>query len=247
MSRDDPFEDELRLQFSMIDTPAPSERFVERTVRRYRSWRLRRRLAIAAPGFALAASLGVVFGLSGVSGPGSGGSSSPNAIQLSDHGAIHLANYVFPLPRGFHVTAAATGACNAIAILRSHTLPPKDATGTVAWTPKTVPQSYSTVNLAAAATESGGCVQMALTNPFTPAAATQNSYLPFTGSSSSVRQVDVDGYVGWLTTGSTSWGKPAPQLTVVLPQGNGQMRDLAVGSSGLRASELLTIVSQGLS
>lgn len=246
MLSDDTFEDQLRLQFSMLDVPVPSAGAFEKAIRRFRRWRLRRRLLIATPGVVAAASLGVALGLGGGIGPGSGGSSSSNAIHPSDHNAIHLANYAFHLPSGFHVTAAATSACQAVVTFGEK----------MRYTPGSVPKiariitgagPYSTVKIASAANANGGCVEMALTRPFTPTAATENPYLGLTASTSSARQVDVAGYVGWLTTVGTNEGQPALQLTVELQQGNGQMRDLGVGASGFSASELLTIVSHGLS
>ncbi len=245
MSSDDTFEDQLRLEFSMLDVPAPSAGDFEKAVRRFRRWRLRRRLLVATPGVAVAASFGVALGLSGVSGPGPGRSSSSHAYHLSIHDGIRLANYTFPLPSGFHVTASVTQACQAVvrfaerfnstAGISAETLL-KD-TGT--W-------SYTTVKIASAASANGGCVRMALTGLFTPTVVTGDPSYLLTESSSS-RRVDVAGHIGWLTTRQTNDGQPVLQLTVELPQADGRMRDLGVGSSGLNANELLAIVSQGLS
>ena len=249
MSRDDPFEDELRLQFSMMDTPAPSERFVEQTVRRYRSWRLRRRLAFAVPGVALVVSLGVAFGLGGAGGTGTGGSSSSNAIELSGHHAIHLDNYTFPLPKGYAVTTSATTAtCPVVLVTTRAAAPstmPNISTGSAVWSPPVIAQPYrassssSTAHMAAGAGSDGGCLAMELSVPFTPTQSTPNPYA--TGS----QEVDVAGDSGWLTV--ANYDKGTVQLTVAVPQPNGQMRDLVVGSSGLSKNQLVTVVTQGLS
>lgn len=79
---------------------------------------------------------------------------------------------------------------------------------------------------------------MELSVPFTPTQSIPNPYA--TGS----QEVDVAGDMGWITVANYDKGKV--QLTVALPQANGQMRDLVVGSSGLTKSELVTVVTQGL-
>lgn len=245
MLSDDTFEDELRLEFSMLDIPDPAAGVLQKTVRRYRRWRLRRRLLVAAPGVAVAASLGVALGLSGVLSPGSGGSRS-NAIQLSDHHAIHLANYTFPLPKGYAVTSSLTATCPVLLIMTRPTPPtmPNNSTGSVVWSPPVIAQPFSasssssTAHMAAGATADGGCLVMELSVPFTPTQSIPNPYA--TGS----QEVDVAGDMGWITVANYDKGKV--QLTVALPQANGQMRDLVVGSSGLTKSELVTVVTQGL-
>jgi hypothetical protein len=94
--------------------------------------------------------------------------------------------------------------------------------------------------MATGATADGGCLVMELSVPFTPTQATPNPYV--VGS----QEVDVAGNTGWLGTTNYSQGSDSIQLTVALPQANGQMRDLVVGSSGLSKSELVTVVTQGL-
>jgi hypothetical protein len=246
MLSDDTFEDELRLEFSMLDIPEPAAGVLQKTVRRYRTWRLRRRLLVAAPGVALAASLGVLLGLSGVL-TGSGGSKL-HAMHLSDRHAIHLANYTFPLPKGYAVTSATTAStCRALMVMTIPTPPtmPNISTGSVVWSPPVIAQPYSasssssTAHMAAGASADGGCLAMELSVPFTPTQSTPNPYA--TGS----QEVDVAGDMGWLTV--ANYDKGMVQLTVALPQANGEMRDLVVGSSGLSKNQLVTVVTQGLS
>jgi hypothetical protein len=246
MRNDDSFEDDLRLEFSMMDGPAPTTSFVEHTVRRYRRWRSRRRLLMATPGVATAAGLGLALGLSGAGSPGpagTGGSASVDAHHPSDANAVRLENHVFHLPSGFRLTAATTTACHPDAVPATNN--PPHITGT----PKEVRvYPYTTTQLATAVNSTGGCVVFAVTGSFTPTSATPNPYLPFTVSTPGVRQVDVDGDVAWLQTNpSPSETRPAYSLTVELPQANGQIQDLAVVSIGVSASELLTVISQGLS
>jgi hypothetical protein len=247
MLSDDTFEDELRLEFSMLDIPEPPAGVLQKTVRRYRRWRLRRHLLIAAPGVALAASLGVALGVSGVLSPGSGGSRS-NALHLSDHHAIHLANYTFPLPKGYAVTSATTATCPVVLLMTRPAPPPtmpKISTGSTVWSPPVIAQPYSasssssTAHMAAGAGSDGGCLAMELSVPFAPTQSTPNPYV--TGS----QEVDVAGDTGWLTV--ANYDKGMVQLTVAVPQADGQMRDLVVGSSGLSKNQLVTVVTQGLS
>jgi hypothetical protein len=246
MLSDDTFEDELRLEFSMLDIPEPAAGLLQKTVRRYRTWRLRRRLLVAAPAVALAASLGVVLGVTGVLSPGSEGSRS-SAIHLSDRHAIHLANYTFPLPNGYAVTSATTATCPVGLLTTSPASPtmPNISTGSVVWSPPVVARPYSasssssTARMAAGAGADGGCLAMALSIPFTPTQSTPNPYV--TGS----QEVDVAGDTGWLTV--ANYDKGMVQLTVAVPQADGQMRDLVVGSSGLSKNQLVTVVTQGLS
>lgn len=251
MLSDETFEDELRLQFSMLDVPAPSAGALSKTVRRYRRWRLRRRLLVAAPGVAAAASLGAVFALTGVGGPAGGpasrGKSSENALHLSEVNAIHLANYVFPLPKGYAVSSSATATCPVVLITTRPTPPstmPNISTGSAVWSPPVIAQPYSasssssTAHMAAGASSDGGCLAMELSVPFAPTQSTPNPYA--TGS----QEVDIAGDMGWLTV--ANYDKGMVQLTVELPQANGQTRDLVVGSSGLSESKLVTVVTQGL-
>jgi hypothetical protein len=245
MWSDDKFEDELRLEFSMMDSPAPTAGFVEHTVRRYRRWRLRRRLLAATPGVVAATGLGVALGLTGVSGaprPSDSARSSNASPHHPNRGTtVQLANYVFHLPSGFHLTDAVTTTCRAVAVPATN---PPVVTG-AAKAVRIYP--YSTAQIAAAADTNGGCVYLALTALFTPTTATLNPYVPFTGSTSGVRKFDVDGYSAWLTRGANSSPEGGYLLSVELPRGNGQMQDLAVGSIGLSTTELLTIISKGLS
>lgn len=249
MSSHDPFEDQLRLEFSRLDVPAPSVGAFEKSVRRYRRWRLRRRLLVVTPGVAAAAGLGVALGLSGTSGHGPARSSSSKAVHLSGHNAMHLANYAFPLPPGFHTSSTATGSCRAVVTFEQKVRITRGSVPKAPKTPNVVTgkEINSTFKIASAASADGGCVEMALTIPFTPTTTTENPYLGFTVNKPSVRKVDVNGDVGWLTPAATNEGVSTPQLIVELPQGNGQMRDLGVSSAGLSANKLLTIVSQGLS
>ncbi|MHB1554428.1 MAG: hypothetical protein ACYCSX_09285 [Acidimicrobiales bacterium] len=229
----DPFEDELRLRFSLLDVPEPSTRVRNEATRRFRRWRLRRRLLVATPSVAAAAVLGGVLGLGGFVGT---------------RDVIRLANYTFPLPPGFHLTAASTGPCRAVVAFRERIIVPPGSSpigaGTISITKGKGP--YHTAKIASAAGADGGCVLMALTDPFTPASETGNPSYTLTASPSA-RRVDVAGHVGWLTAARKDGGQADLQLTVELPQAAGQMRDLGVGASGLSANELLAIVSKGLS
>ena len=241
MLSDEAFEDELRLQFSMMEVPVPTSRFVDRAVRHYRHWWLRRRLLIASPAFAVAAAVGIVAGLGGL-GPGESNLNPGSASPLGT-ASLHLARYSFPLPKGYQLTSLETSTCRALVVF---TGPPPSGiprTGAHPYTPPNRAKLYSpssstgTSEMAAAAGSDGGCVLMALTIPFTPTQTTSNPYVVG-------QKVDVDGYVGWLSTTNAPHG--LVQLTVQLPMVNGELQDLGIGARGLSAATLLTVVSQGL-
>lgn len=144
--------------------------------------------------------------------------------------AIELADYTFPLPPGFHVSDAETGTCRAPVIFRG-----------------TVTRPPGSRLMAAAASASGKCLRIVLTDAFTPTTSTPNGYLPFTKSTPDVHRVDINGFVGWIGVVGATFGQPLTQLTVELPQRSGQMRVLAVSSTDLRGEELFTLAFRGLS
>lgn len=237
------FEEELRLQFSMMDSPEPSPGFVEATVRRYRRWRLRRRLMLASPALVLAGAVGIVAGLGGF------GLGQPAVKSEIGTASVRLAKFTFPLPKGYRLAAVDTSACRALVIFTSPITPTSLAapsTGSRPYTPPHVAQLYppssssQTSSMAAAAATNGGCLLMALTVPFTPTQSTANPYLASSG-----QKIDVDGYAAWLTS-SANASNGSVQLTVQLPAGNGKFEDLGIGARGLSAETLLTVVSRGL-
>lgn len=237
MQTDEAFEEELRLQFSMMDSPEPSPGFVEATVRRYRRWRLRRRLMLASPALVLAA-VGVVAGLGGFGG------GQPGVNPETGVASMRLARFSFPLPKDFRLASVETSACRALVVFKGTPPSVPPSTGAHPYTPPDEPQQYlpsssaATANMAAAASTDRGCLLMALTVPFTSTQATANPYV------ASGQKVDVDGYTGWLTTTNATHG--VVQLTVELPEGSGNFQDLGIGARGLSAATLLTVVSQGL-
>lgn len=248
MWSDDTFEDELRLAFSMMDDPTPGAGYVERTVGRYRRWRLRRRLMVASPGVAAATGLGLALGLTGVGAPvapGAGGPPGTRAHHPSEGGVVRVADYVFNLPAGFRLTAASTSTCLPDAVPATGAPPAEKGTPHAVRIYPTSP--YGTTQIATAANASGGCVRLAVTASFTPTPATPNPYFMLTASTPAVRQVTVGGDSAWLRTGALPTPKPVYLLTVEVPQGGGAMRDLVVSSIGLSTRELLAVISQGLS
>lgn len=237
MQTDEAFEQDLRLQFSMIETPGPRPGLIDETVCRYRRWKLRRRLRIAAPVVALAGAIGLVAAVGGVF---ANGFDSP-VIGRGGSASMHLASYDFSLPHGYHLTSADTNACRAWVIFAAPTTAPRPAPGVDQSNPPDNPHLYppsaspATAEMAAAAGSSGGCLLMAITAPFTPPMGTANPYVAFG------HRVGVGKYIGWLTTAGS-----LVQLTVELPESNGTVRDLGIASRGINATTLVTIVVRGL-
>lgn len=246
MPTDEAFEEELRLQFSMMEAPAPRPGLVEETVRKYRRWRMRRRLLVASPALAVAGAVGIVAGLGGFGGSG-GRVPATNKPEIAA-ASMRLTRFTFPLPKGYQL-ASIDNACRALVIFSNPSpqlAPP--GTGPYPYSPPRVSKLYpassspQTSTMAAAAATDGGCLLMALTVPFTPTQSTANPYLASSGQA-----INVNGYEAWLTASTgTSDGMGLVQLTVRLPAGNGKFEDLGIGARGLSAQSLLTIVSQGL-
>ena len=117
-------------------------------------------------------------------------------------------------------------------------------TGSVSRATLSIMQPYGSPQIEALAAAKGGCVRMAITIPFTPNRSTQNPYLPLCFSTDSVRKVDINGYVGWLAIVGRVASHPITQLTIEMPQGNGQIRDVAISSTDLTLEDLLTVVSR---
>lgn len=241
MQTDEAFEEDLRLQFSMIDGPDPRPGLIEETVRKYRRWRMRRRLMVASPGLVLAGAVGIAAGLGGF-----GGTDQPVVKSQIAATSMRLGNFAFPLPKGYQLASIDT-ACRALVIFTDPTRTglPTPSTGSHAYTPPRVAQLYpassspQTSTMAAAAATDGGCLLMALSVPFVPTQSTANPYLATSG-----QRIEVDGYAAWLTT-SANTSNGSVQLTVQLPAGKGTFEDLGIGARGLSAQTLLGVVLQG--
>ena len=246
MQTDNAFEQELRLQFSMMDAPEPTSHMVESIVRRYRRWRLRRRLVVASPALVVAGAVAIAAGF-GVFG----GSLDHQPVAKSEIAAVsmRLTGFAFPLPKGYRLASIDTP-CRALVVFKSPVIPGTTGlatprTGASPYTPPHVAELYpaasspQTSAMAAAAATNGGCLLMALSVPFSPTQSTANPYLATSG-----QKITVDGHAAWLTSVNASKG--SVQLTVQLPAGKGTFQDLGIGARGLSAQTLLSIVSKGL-
>ncbi len=244
MQTDEAFEEDLRLQFSMMEAPEPKPGLIEETVRKYRRWRMRRRLMVASPALMLAGAVGTAAGLGVFGGSGAGQPAVQSEIGTA---SMRLARFTFPLPKGYQLASIDT-ACRALVLFTNPTRTglPTPSTGSHAYTPPRVAQLYpassspQTSTMAAAAATDGGCLLMALSVPFVPTQSTANPYLATSG-----QRIEVDGYAAWLTA-SANTSNGSVQLAVQLPAGKGTFEDLGIGARGLSAQTLLTVVSQGL-
>lgn len=234
MLTDELLETELRSTFGSLDPPTSANAFARTAVAKCLRARRRRRAALAVPAVASAAIASVI-----ASGPAGTNSS-----------ALHLASYTFPLPPGYHRTAlasAASGTCRPVVIVQ-----PSRGAGA----PTPAMQLVTTQDATAAAGQNGGCLFMMLSPAYTP--TTTASQYGDVGSrgyvASQTATIRVGPYRGWLTTQSTGRGAgllpqgsgPHLQLTILVPQARGLMRDLDVGSAGIDRAALLSIVASGL-
>jgi hypothetical protein len=182
--------------------------------------------------FALVVGLVVAFG---TSAPSRGGVN------------LRLANYTFPLPAGYRLTSASNVSCSTVVFMqgtknRATVIPHETgAHATPIPTMQTTP--YQTSSIASAVSSSGGCIQMLLTPSYTPK-TTPTAYGDI-GTTST--KVQVGPYQGFVSTQGGSGPSPSLQLTVLMPQSGGQMRDLDVATQGISEATLVQIVTKGLS
>jgi len=222
MLNDEILELELERRFAGVQVLEPPPAFVEHTVREFRHRRRRSRvLALAVPVLAIAA-VGLVLGIPGHDTSGS---------------SIRLANYTFHWPKHADLAASTEPRCLPVAAFRAPVVATPNSSA------PSVAHLFSFPQVSSALTANGGCVVIALSDPFTPTAASPNPYVIATGA----QTVVVGRFHGWLSTGTGYGGVPLIQLTVEVPQGHGQMKDLAVGEQGVAISTLISVVTRGLS
>lgn len=236
MLTDELLEAELRSSFATLSPPTSAGPFARATVAKCLRARRRRRAALVVPG-AVAGAVIASVAASGTEG-------------TVPSGSLRLASYTFPLPHGYHrasLTASASAACRPVIIAQaargSGTAPPRM-------------QLVATQDATAAAGHNGGCLFMMLSPAYTP--TTTASQYGDVGShgyvASQTPTVHIGPYTGWLTTQSAGRGAglvpggngPHLQLTILLPQAGGLVRDLDIGSAGIDRSALLSIVAGGL-
>lgn len=209
---------------------------------------LRRRLYLSGAAALLLAAAAVAIPLSLTA-------NGPSSSRGSRRGApvMQLASYQLRLPPRFRLSATAT--CHPYLLFKAPT---------AKWDGKLpgVP-SYAT-RIESAASATGGCVFMAALPPYAPTTATRD---PEKAELLDAQQVQIGHYDAWIGAIDASVATRAPadgavvlkpegprqalgretMLFVELPLPGGQAQDLVVGSSGLSRSELVSLVSNGLS
>jgi hypothetical protein len=146
------------------------------------------------------------------------------------------------MPAGYQLTAATSAPCRPFAITRQ--LPRQNGADQ---------QPADSQAMRAAASTAGGCIVLTLTAPYTPTTAAPDPY-----AWSTAQPVQAGSYHGYLWRvsvlvgrGATGYLKPgwhtATNLDLQLPAGDGQMRDLVIGATGLTDPALIKIATRGLS
>lgn len=153
---------------------------------------------------------------------------SPQGVTLK------LASYSFRLPAGSRLSATAVSSCMAEMEVR-HAKPGLNIVGL----------PYSSRQIASAVTAQGGCVVMTLSVNYTPSSAIPDAFEPSGSSPTTVGK-----YHAWIdkrvAAPGTHWTSGV-EVGVRLPAGDGTIHDLVVGARGIPVSELVNIVTQGLS
>ena len=153
-----------------------------------------------------------------------------------DQTTIRLASYSLSLPSKYTPESTGSAACN-----------PFDGKQVTFVPPVTQPVEPA---MAAAAAQGGGCVFVALGPAFTPSATAGPLKVsiitrdgPFQGHA-----VEVDGYQAWVGSGTfATTGTQQEVLVLFVPAPDGQVRDLMVTTMGMSDTELVSVVSSGLS
>ncbi|HEY7430098.1 MAG TPA: hypothetical protein VH641_05120 [Streptosporangiaceae bacterium] len=158
--------------------------------------------------------------------------------------AIRMAFHTFQLPAGYRLTAATSAPCHPFAVYLG---PPKAPHASAQ-------RSAQLAGMRAAASAGGGCLVFALAPPYKPTAAVPD---PEAYPNHPVQVGNYHGFIFHMSMdvlkgaagkhGLAPGWHYATNLWVQLPAGNGQLRDLAVGATGLSDQALINLVAQGLS
>lgn len=159
---------------------------------------------------------------------------------------IRFASYTFRMPTGYKLTAAASAPCRASVVFLS----PSPA--------RSAQNASGEAGMKAAASASGGCIAAVLAPPYTPTAGVSDPEAP-----AAAHPVQVGHYHGRIfhssmvraktginrnaRHGITRGWQNVTDLYVQLPAGDGKMRDLVIGATGLSDSTLIKIAARGLS
>lgn len=200
------------------------------TVTALRGWRRAPRRHPYLTGAAAMIALGAAVG-------------APISLSTGEHQSttnLKLASYSFRLPGRYHLSTATSATCSPMLVWGET----GDMTGQAS-TP-----GYAS-GVSASASAAGGCLTMVLAPPYTP---TQEWPDPETVVSSSDGQaVQVGPYNALVRTGpviytaANGYGPSETILDVQIPLSGGTQQDLVVAEQGLSQSQLISLVSQGLS
>jgi hypothetical protein len=211
--------------------PALVDRLAERE---YPLGRSHRALVALVGAAVIAVAVGALLGLTGW---------RTGARDASGRVELQLASYRLALPGGYHLRGAGSAPCVDEVQASMPALPATEPTAAS-------PLAAAKPRVAEAATAAGGCVLMLLTAPFSPFPGQDGDPNIPPGS----HEVAVGPYRAWLMPRG-HWqpyaadGRPVAENGLVVQDavGNGQVRDLVIGCTGLSRAALVSLVAKGLS
>ena len=207
--------------------------------REYRIGRSHRGLVVGAAVAAAVAAIGLPLHLA--IGPAS-------LVGRAHHARVpvelQLASYRLRLPGGYNVSGGRSAAC-VVEVQASAPVSPTPLR------PTSSPLAPAQPRIAQATSSAGGCVLMLLTPPFRPRSkvADGDPNVPL-----GAEEVTVGTYHAWLMPPGywqpySSDGKPVEEngLVIESPAGDGEIRDLVIGCTGLSCARFVSLVATGLS
>jgi hypothetical protein len=154
----------------------------------------------------------------------------PSRLPLSGP-SVHLSSFTFHLPSAYRLDAH-TSECHATATLQA----PFSTSS-----PQIIARPYSSEVIASDVAQQGGCLAMAISNPYTKGANGD----PFEVEGS--QAISIKSYSGWVYTQTGPGGAEQVNLGVAVPDGSDVYRDIVVGTLGLPLNTVESIVASGLS
>lgn len=258
-----PFEDLPILAELRDDLSRGCIRARRRTVRRRAVTSSLGMAAVVATGLVVALGAagggGASGGADGGAAAGGGAAGTGGATATGDSGAAHLqlASYRFSLPEDASVVAATPSACALRPMVVYPHAPNPDPTsppepGPAPDQPGIGMSAANQPTIANAVTAQGGCVSMALTDPYTPGsdltplpgfATPDQSPITIDGSSGTIGMEEL---IGAGPTGQSIPPEKNVLLTLVLPAPNGQKQLFLAAAAGVSEEQLESIVTSGL-
>jgi hypothetical protein len=216
---------------SEIEVPAA---LVDRVAEHEYPLRRSHRALVVLGAVVVAVAVGVPLGLTGW---------HTGARDGSGRAELQLASYHLALPDGYHLSGSRSAPCVDEVQAGMPASPTPEPTAAS-------PLAAAKPRVAEAASAAGGCVLMLLTPPFTPSARLNGDPNIPPGS----QEVAVGHYRAWLMPRGywqpyAADGRPVAENGLVVQDavGNGQVRDLVIGCTGLSKDAFLALVAKGLS